>query len=69
MISVNDLLLSGDDYELVFTAHSKYRKRIIRLSMDNNTKITKVGKIINKNGIYIDNHRIKFINKSFEHFS
>ena len=69
MINVNDLLLSGDDYELVFTAHSKYRKRIIRLSMNNNTKITKVGKIINKNGIYIDNQRVNFINKSFEHFS
>ena len=68
-ITLDSLLSSGDDYELIFTANSKKSSIIKRISKKNNIKITKVGKIISKKGIYLDNKKIKIINKSFEHFS
>ena len=69
MISLNFLLSSGDDYELIFTANSKKSSIIKRFSKNNNLKITKVGKIIRKKGIYLDHKKIKIVNKSFQHFS
>ena len=68
-ININTLLSSGDDYELIFTANPKNSSIIKRISKKNNLKITKVGKIIRKNGIYLDNKKLKIINKSFEHFA
>ena len=68
-ININTLLSSGDDYELIFTANSKNSSIIKRISKKNNIKVTKVGKIIRKNGIYLDNKKLKIINKSFEHFA
>ena len=68
-ITLDSLLSSGDDYELIFTANSNNSSIIKRISKKNNIKITKVGKIISKKGIYLDNKKIKIINKSFEHFS
>ena len=68
-IITHDYLLSaGDDYELIFTADPKYSAQIKRISKFNKVKITKVGKIIQKKGIYLDNQKKDFINKSFEHF-
>tara|TARA_Y100001970_G_scaffold282080_1_gene394192 strand:- start:526 stop:1500 length:975 start_codon:yes stop_codon:yes gene_type:complete len=69
LIDADFLLSSGDDYELIFTANSNKSLIIKRLSKKNNIKITKVGKIIRKKGIYIDKKKIKIINKSFQHFS
>ena len=66
---MNSLLSSGDDYELIFTANSKNSSIIKRISEKNNIKITKIGKIIRKKGIYLDNKKLKIINKSFQHFS
>ena len=68
-ITLDSLLSSGDDYELIFTANSKNSSIIKRISKKNNIKITNVGKIISKKGIYLDNKKIKITNKSFEHFS
>ena len=69
LININYLLSSGDNYELLFTAHSKYFSKIKTIAMKNNVKITNVGKIIEKKGIYLDNKKIENINKSYEHFS
>ena len=69
IINHNYLLTAGDDYELIFTAKSKHSARIKRLSQFINVKITKVGTIIQKKGIFIDNEKFNFINKSFDHFS
>ena len=69
LIDLDFLLSSGDVYELIFTANSNKSSIIKRLSMKNNVKVTKVGKIISKKGIYLDNKRIKITNKSFQHFS
>ena len=68
-VKINSLLSSGDDYELIFTANSKNSSIIKRISEKNNIKITKIGKIIRKKGIYLDNKKLKIINKSFEHFA
>ena len=69
LVNINSILSAGDDYQLIFTANSKKSIIIKRLSKKNNIKITKVGKIIGKNGIYLDNKKINIINKSFQHFS
>lgn len=68
VVNFNYLLSAGDDYELIFTAHSMRTSIIKRLAKNHNIKITKVGKIIENKGIYLDNKKIKFINKSFKHF-
>ena len=68
-ININTLLSSGDDYQLIFTANSKNSSIIKRICMKNNIKISNIGKIIRKKGIYLDNKKLKIINKSFEHFS
>ena len=68
MVNINYLLSAGDDYELIFTANSIKSSIIKQLAKNNNIKITKVGRIINKKGIYLNNKKIKIINKSFQHF-
>ena len=69
IIDIDYLLTSGDDYELIFTANPKKSSLIEKLSTKNNIKITKVGKIIRKKGIFLNNRQIKVISKSFQHFS
>ena len=66
--SFNKLLYSGDDYELIFTASTKNSILIEKIAKKFNIKITKVGKIIEKKGIYLDQKKIKLVNKSFQHF-
>ena len=68
VISFDFLLSSGDDYELIFTTNSKKSRIIKRFAKNNNLKITKVGKIIRKKGVYLDHKKINIINKSFQHF-
>jgi len=67
-VNLNYLLSSGDDYELIFTVHPKKSVLINQIARKNNIKISKVGKIIQKKGIYLDNNKIEIINKSFKHF-
>ena len=67
-VCLDYLLSAGDDYELIFTANSKKCLMIEQLAKNNNIKITKVGRITQKKGIYLDNQKIKIINKSFNHF-
>ena len=68
-INVNYLLSAGDDYELIFTSNPKHSLKIKRIFKNINVKISKVGRIIEKKVIYIDNNKVHFINKSFDHFS
>ena len=68
IINFNFLLSAGDDYELLFTAQSRNSSTISRLAKNNNIKITKVGKIIEKKGLYLDGQKIKIVYKSFQHF-
>ena len=67
VINFNYLLSSGDDYELIFTANSNKNLIIKRLAINHDIKITKVGRIIEKKGLYLDGKIINIINKSFQH--
>ena len=68
VVNFDYLLSAGDDYELIFTANSNNYSKIKQFTKNNNIKITRVGRIIQKKGIYLDNKKIKIINKSFQHF-
>ncbi len=68
LVKVDYLLTAGDDYQLIFTAKPSKYLNIKRIAEETNIKITKVGNIIDKKGIYIDNQSINIVNKSFEHF-
>ena len=68
LINFEEILGWGDDYELLFTSKKKYRYKLISLSKKNNIKLSKIGSIINKKGIFDDSLKlIKNIN-SFDHF-
>ena len=66
-ITMNKLLSAGDDYEILFTSNPKKRNFINALSKKNKIKITKVGNIINKKGIYIDGKILNLNKKSFQY--
>ena len=68
LINFEDVLNWGDDYELIFTSKNKHKDKLISLAKKNNIKISKVGTIIKKKGMYDDSYNlIKNIN-SFDHF-
>ena len=66
-IKINKLLSAGDDYEILFTSNPKKRNFINALSKKNKMKITKVGTIINKKGIYIDGEILSLNKRSFQY--
>ena len=67
-IKFSDILSWGDDYELIFTSFKKNRKKLLSLARKNKVKISLVGTIIKKNGIFDDSlKQIKNIS-SFDHF-
>jgi len=68
-VSIEDILSWGDDYELVFTAHKKFKNLINNLGKKNNIKLTNVGKVIKDRGIYDDSMNIIKNPSSFDHFS
>ena len=66
-IKINRLLSAGDDYEILFTSNAKRRNYINSLSKKIKIKITKVGTIINKKGIYIDGKILNLNKRSFQY--
>ena len=69
LINLDDILNWGDDYELIFTSKKNNRDKLMSLSKKNNVKLSMVGSIINKKGIFDDSlNSINNIN-SFDHFS
>ena len=67
-IKFSDILFWGDDYELLFTAFKQNRKKLLTLAKRNKVKISLVGSIINKTGIYDDSLRPIINTNSFDHF-
>ena len=67
-IKFSDILSWGDDYELLFTSFKKNRKKLLTLAKKNKVKISLVGSIINKTGIYDDSLRPIVNTNSFDHF-
>ena len=68
LIKFSDILSWGDDYELIFTSFKKNRKKLLTLAKRNKVKISLVGSIINKTGIYDDSLRPIINTNSFDHF-
>ena len=66
-IKINRLLSAGDDYEILFTSNAKRRNYINSLSKKIKIKITKVGTIINKKGIYVDGKILNLNKRSFQY--
>ena len=66
-IKINKLLSAGDDYEILFTSNANKRNFINALSKKIKIKITKVGTIINKKGIYIDEKILNLNKRSFQY--
>lgn len=68
ILTKDEILSWGDDYELIIIIPKKYENTIQKISRLNNTKITKVGSIINKKGIHLDSKKIIKSFKYFDHF-
>jgi thiamine monophosphate kinase len=69
LIKLEDILNWGDDYELIFTSFKKNREKLLRLSKKNRVKLSLVGSVIKKPGIYDDSLQIIKNIQSFDHFS
>ena len=67
-IKFADILSWGDDYELIFTSLEKNRKKLLSLARKNKVKISLVGTIIKKNGIFDDSLKLIKNISSFDHF-
>ena len=66
-----NLVSKGDDYQILFTANSKHRNLITKISSLKRLKITRIGRILNsrqKSSIIDKNGRqIKISNKGYTH--
>ena len=69
MIKLEDILSWGDDYELIFTSFKKNRQKLLSLSKKNRVKLSLVGSIVKKPGIFDDSLKIIKNIRSFDHFS
>ena len=68
-ISLKKILSAGDDYELIFTANQKFDKKIIDQSNKQKIKISKIGRIIKKNGLFVDGKKLLNSKLSYKHFT
>ena len=68
IIKTSSLLNAGDDYEIIFTSSPKNDAKILQIASKNRTKITKVGRIIDKKGIFVECKKYNIINDSFQYY-
>ena len=67
-INISNILNWGDDYQLLFTTNIKLKNIIIYLAKKNNVKLSNVGTIIKKRGIFDDSMNLIQNIRSFDHF-
>tara|TARA_B100001939_G_scaffold333308_1_gene333160 strand:+ start:306 stop:1262 length:957 start_codon:yes stop_codon:yes gene_type:complete len=63
--TIKDYITAGDDYQLAFTFNKKNSKKIKNLEKKFNLKVSIIGELINRKGIFLDN---KNISGGFSHF-
>ena len=63
--TIKDYITAGDDYQLAFTFNKTKRKEIKNLEKKFKLKISIIGELINRKGIFLDN---KSISGGFSHF-
>ena len=68
IIDFEDILKWGDDYELIFTAKTASRKKILSLSKKNHVKLSKIGTIVKNKGIHDDSSNLIKNISSYDHF-
>ena len=68
LITIDNILNWGDDYELIFTSKKNNRDKLITLSKKNNVKLSKIGEIIDKKGIFDDSFNVIEKINSYDHF-
>ena len=68
-INFDNILNWGDDYELIFTSKKKNRNMLINLSKKHNVKISIVGSVIKKRGIFDDSLNLIKNTSGFDHFT
>ena len=61
------LLYGGDDYEIIFTSSSKNENKIKKIANKAKIKVSKVGKIIDKKGIFIDTKKLNNTLNSYQY--
>ena len=67
-INHNQVLNSGDDYELILISEKKFRNQIINFSKKNNVKISRIGKITKNLKIRDDSNNLLNIHRDYDHF-
>ncbi|MDC0161731.1 thiamine-phosphate kinase [bacterium] len=67
-INIDSILNWGDDYELLFTSDKKNRNKINNLAKKNKIKLSIVGTVIKKKGIFNDSSVLIKNISSFDHF-
>jgi len=67
-INSSSLLNAGDDYELIFTSSKLNENKIKAIAKKNKFKISKVGRIIENKGMFLDGKKMKNTGNSFEYF-
>ena len=65
VLTSDSLLRAGDDYQLIFTNPLKFDSKIKAIAKKNKIKISKVGNIIDKKGIFVDNKKLENSNNSY----
>ena len=65
-IKIYEILSRGDDYQILFTAHKKFRNLIKLISLKTNTKVSLIGKITASKGVKVNNNDKRFKLSSFK---
>ena len=68
-INLKDVVSWGDDYELIFTSKKKNKDKLLTLAKRNKIKLSNIGSIIKKKGIFDDSFSLIKNISSFDHFS
>ena len=67
-IKLNDIFNWGDDYELIFTSDKKYRNKLFNLANKNKIKLSNIGSIIKKRGVFDDSFLLIKNISGYDHF-
>ena len=67
LIDPFQLLNAGDDYQLIFTTPSKYDTKIISIAENTKCKISKIGTIIDRSGLYLDGKKMLNHHTSYQY--
>ena len=59
-VRIHKFIFDGDDYQIIFTSHKKYRNLLKKLSAKNKIKITRIGYITSRQKLNLSYNKKKF---------